>query len=145
MKNIDKLFNELLVAEQEVYEAENQLKRAKHPLEIKLLAAENKLKTAKRYLDEEMQKQKLVTAKVIGANADYIINYSPPRKSVEVVDIEALPDEFVRVKKEPDKIKLKEHLEKCAAETGFLPNYAKFSFGEPILQWRLKKKTHEEV
>lgn len=71
---------------------------------------------------------------------DYKISYTTPKESVKVLDVESLPDQFVKVEKKP---KLKElgellrSLRECGAN---LPNYAVLEMGEPKLKWTAIKK-----
>lgn len=65
------------------------------------------------------------------AGLKYIVNWSTPRQSVKIVDDAAVPDEFCRVKREPDKKKIKEEL-----ESGKAHNWASLEYGEKHLQWR---------
>lgn len=53
--------------------------------------------------------------------------------SVDVLDVEAVPQEFLRMKPEPDKVKIKEHL-----KDGALVNWATLKRGEDILTIRSK-------
>jgi hypothetical protein len=68
------------------------------------------------------------------AGQKYVVNWSTPRQSVKVVDDAAVPDEFCRVKREPDKKKIKEEL-----ESGKAHNWASLEYGEKHLQWRSVK------
>lgn len=54
---------------------------------------------------------------------------------VEIPDETAVPDEFCRVVKSPDKTKIKEHLQSC---NGNPPNWVALVQGEPSLSVRTK-------
>ncbi len=69
---------------------------------------------------------------------DYKISYTTPRQKVVIADIEAVPMEYVRMKREPKMIEIKKLLD--AGETH---NWCKLEAGERHLQWRIIKKTNK--
>lgn len=75
-----------------------------------------------------------------GRANDYKIGYGPPRESVEIIDEEAVPDQFVKLERNPMRKEIGEHL-KGLRETGeAMPNWARLEKGERRLTYRLVKK-----
>lgn len=66
----------------------------------------------------------------------YGFSYSTPRKSIDCPDVDAVPDEFVRIKREPDKRKIGDYLKTCDS----LPNWAVEKEGESKFQIKVLKK-----
>lgn len=66
---------------------------------------------------------------------DYQLSFSTPRESVDVPDVEAVPDDFVKLKKEADKKKIGDYL-----KAGNTPNWASMKLGESKLSWRPVKR-----
>lgn len=61
--------------------------------------------------------------------------YPKSRLSVDVPDVEVLPDAFIRLCKEPNKIKIKEYL-----DNGHRPNWASLKESEPKLTYKILKQ-----
>lgn len=61
--------------------------------------------------------------------------YPTPRKSIDVPDANAVPDDFCRIKREPDKLKIKDHL-----DAGNRPNWASERTSTPKLTYKFIKE-----
>jgi hypothetical protein len=73
-----------------------------------------------------------------GNTCDYKISFTTPRESVDVPDANAVPDDFLRMKPEPDKKKIAEHLRSLPESSR--PNWAAMKLGESKLTWKPVKK-----
>lgn len=85
-----------------------------------------------------MQEQGVTEETVEGQGAKYKIHQTKPRGSVKVADVDALPDEFVRVKKEADKKKISDFLKGLPPEK--MPNWATIEHGAPKVTYSVLKK-----
>jgi hypothetical protein len=68
----------------------------------------------------------------------YVVGWSTPRQSVKVTDVDALPDDLVKIEKKPKLREIGERLKQ-----GWQTNAAKFELGEKHLQWRTVKSKGE--
>lgn len=100
-----------------------KIKNQQEQLATQKLLVENKIARLEKVILEEM-KRGGVQKQSIG-NATY--SWRKGRESVIVPDVDALPDDFVRFKKEADKTKLKEYLRNNKA------NFASIETGEDYL------------
>lgn len=140
---IKELFEKLLAAEEVQSATKKELQKATFLLETKLLEADNEVKALWREIEQEMARLQVTSARIGGEHADYMISYSKPREVVEIADVEALPDHFVRLKKEPRKTELLEFLKQCHETNNPLPNYATIKLGDSKLGWKPIKKGKE--
>lgn len=134
-KSIEAIFAALLVSEQKLAAAKTELQKATTILGNEVSAAEQELTLAWHEIETHMKETGEFELEFPApAGQKYVINWSTPRQSVKIVDEAAVPDEFCRIKREPDKKKIKEEL-----ESGKTHNWASMEFGEKHLQWRSVK------
>lgn len=109
-----------------------------HEIKEKIEALENELRRAQRAATDAMievrdvmQHDGLVEENIRGALVDYKIYFTTPRKSVKVLDTDALPDEFCKIERKPNLRKINDHI----AE-GHTPNWATVEEGTPKLSYK---------
>lgn len=72
-----------------------------------------------------------------GGMTDFKICRTPITKSIDVADIDAVPEEYLRIKNEPDKIAIKEAFK----DAKVLPNWLTYKQGGGNLTWKTVKKS----
>jgi len=133
--NPDELFKAVLDCEAELSEAKAELQKATTLFGQRVNGCEKKLADAWKEVEDYMTSTgEYELSFPAPAGQAYIVNYSTPRQSVKITDDDAVPDELCRIKREPDKKKIKEEL-----ENGKAFNWASLQYGEKHLQWRCVK------
>ncbi len=127
-------FDEVLAQERAISEAKLEIVTVTTPLEIKKAQAEQALEKAWQHIAALMAETGEFEVLLPGENCDYKIAYSKPRQNVEVDD-DAVPDEFCKLVRTPNKKEIKEML-----ESGAKVNWARLKDGESKLNWRTIKK-----
>jgi hypothetical protein len=96
---------------------------------------------AERYVQREKALRKIAYHLMVEAKAKKVelpeatLSIRQGTVRTEVPDDDAVPDEFCRFKREPDKARIKEHLQAC---NGSPPNWAALVQSEPSLSVRTK-------
>ena len=133
-----KMFAELLKAEQELAEIKAQANNIANEWTVKVQNANYKHEAAKAVMQEYMESNGVTEEVFVGDSVDYKVCFTTPRETVDTPDVDALPDEFARIKKEPKKKELLEHIKSLPEHER--PNWATLKLGEKSLTWRLVKK-----
>lgn len=133
--------NELMELLKGVFDAEIMVEtRNKEAKEAEFLldGAKSNLRRALEKLDRYMKESGVVEAKVHGKISDYKISYTAPRGSVEIVDEQAVPDEFKTTQTviSIDKKAAGEFLKQ--AETA--PNWGCIKYSEPKITYKALKR-----
>lgn len=131
-------FKALLGAEQAEREAEQSLKNSQLILGNALRNRREDVERAWNDIQEILNETGEVEPVIQANNVDYVIYRTKSKGKTVVADVDAVPDHFVRVKKEPDLMAIKEHFSQCRPEN--LPNWLKFEIGEGKLTWKTVKK-----
>lgn len=119
-----------------------------------LLEAEQNYKDAKRALDSaraEEVRMKRQMERMTDTLSKYIAEHGPqeidvdgyiykvrqttPQGRLVVPDVEAVPDEWVKVEKKPKLKEIKDHIK----ETGEVFNWCAIEYGEPSVTYSIKK------
>lgn len=131
----EEAFKRILECERSLSSAKAELQKAETIFGGAVNRAEKDLKDAWEAIEGIMAQTGEYEILLPGENGmDYKIAWSTPRQSVKIVDDAAVPDEFCRVKREPDKKKIKEEL-----ESGAKHNWAALEYGEKHLTWKAIK------
>ena len=101
--------------------------------DLKIHKAENDLTDAEIALKAAMGNEESVIVK--GGYQNWKISYKKPRGKVKVTNIDAVPDEFVKIEKKPKLKEIAEYLDKVG-----LSNWAEIETSEPKIQIRSIKK-----
>lgn len=137
-------FGELVQAEKEAAGIKTEADEAAAKFGAALRAVETRISDAWLKIENLLAETGEVSVILPGAVADYEIYRTTPRESVKVLDVDALPEKFVRIKREPDKKAIGEELKALRDAGQAMPNYATLEVGESKLAWRAKKKTTKE-
>ena len=127
-------FQVILECESDLSAAKTELQKATTLFGQAVNGAQKRLDDAWKDMEAYMASTGEYEITLPGDGIDYKIGWSTPRQSVKIVDDAAVPDEFCRIKREPDKKKIKEEL-----ESGKAHNWASLEYGEKHLQWRSVK------
>lgn len=127
---------------QAVLDAENELSKAKSELDkATTLLTQAKNGAEKRLSDAWLQVEKMMaengeyeTIIPLDETNGYRIGWSTPRKSVKVVDVEALPEDLIKTEKKPKLREIGDRLKE-----GWQTNAAALEYGEKHLQYRMVK------
>jgi len=134
--HIEAAFEELLFCEEALSKASTERKKADVLFGNAEAEAEMKVREAwaaiEAIMSETGEYEIMLPAP---GGVQYQIGWSVPKQSVKVIDDDAVPDEFCRLKREPDKKKIKE-----AMDYGTKLNWARLEFGESHLQWKIIKE-----
>lgn len=131
----DDLFKAVLECEADLSAAKTELQKATTLFGQRVNGCEKKLADAWKEVESYMASTGEYEMEFPApAGQKYVVGWSTPRQSVKIVDDAAVPDEFCRIKREPDKKKIKEEL-----ESGKAHNWASLEYGEKHLQWRSVK------
>jgi len=130
----------ILNAEQAQREAESAAKKANLEHDALVHVADKALSDAWGVMQNLMKETGEVECVIPGNAVDYVVSYSTPRESVKVEDVDAVPEEFVKIERKPILKDIGEHLNKLRDIGVSLPNWAVFQLGESKLQWRTRKK-----
>lgn len=131
-------FKLLLEAEQREREAEKKLKDAQLILGNALSAKRKDVETAWSQIQEILNETGEVEPVIQANNVDYVIYRTKSKGKTVVADVNAVPEQYLRIKKEPNLLAIKEHFEQYKPEN--LPNWLKFEKGEGKLTWKTVKK-----
>lgn len=131
VKIIEDLYSQLLITEQKIREVGEKVEfwaDKKHLFQTEAVAIMAEVQKA---MGENNEFQIVASGHLVS------FYYPAVRVSVDVVDIEALPEHLVRIKtiKEPDKLAIKKLL-----DTGAKVNYAALKFNEPKLAYKILKQ-----
>lgn len=120
-------------------EAENHLGKLKEDKAVIVLEldkgiakAEKDLAAAKYLLKELVGGEDVI---VKDTHQNWKVTFTKPKGKTVVSDIDAAPDEFVKIEKKPDLKAIREYLD----ENG-LTNWASIETAEPEITWRAVKK-----
>ena len=131
-------FKALLAAEQEERHAEKALKDSQLILGNALRNRKADVEAAWNAIAALLAETGEYEARIETSNQDYIVHRTKPRGKTVVADIAAVPEEFVRVKREPDLVAIREHFSQYQPEN--LPNWLKFEESEGNWTWKSVKK-----
>lgn len=131
-------FKRLLDAEQKERLANDGLKNAQLIAGRNLDNARKDVQSAWNDIQEILNETGEVEPVIHANNIDYVIYRTKSKGKTVVADVDAVPEQFVRVKKEPDLMAIKEHFSQYKPEN--LPNWLKFEIGEGKLTWKTSKK-----
>ncbi len=130
-------FQNVLEAEFTLSSLKNEKQKVISAMDFNIAEAEYDLRESMKAIDAIMKESgEFEVGLTIGHN-HYKINYSTPRQSVKIVDIDAVPDEFCKIERKP---KLKEIGELLKNGN---TNWAMFELGEKKLQWKAIKHIKE--
>jgi hypothetical protein len=87
-------------------------------------------------IDAYMQETGEIEIILQGAMTDFKICRTPITTTLDIIDVEAVPEEFVRIKKEPDKTAINKAYKDCE----LLPNWLTPKHGGGSLTWKTVKK-----
>lgn len=133
------LFAKLLVAEKKLSEEKQKADEVINNLKLAVSKAEYEFEAAKAAMQKHMEDNGVVEDLLEGDFNDFKISFTKPKEIVDITEMEALPDEFVRVKKEPKKKELLDYIKSFPEHKR--PNWATLKFGEKTLTWRSVKKS----
>jgi hypothetical protein len=127
-----KLFQDLIDAEQQESIADRNVKESQQVLR----QAQNNVKLAWNAIEAYMTETGEYELIIEGKMGNFKVCRTPITKSIDIIDVDAVPDEYLRIKKEPDKIAIKEAYKN--ADT--LPNWLGYKHGGGTLTWKPVKK-----
>lgn len=133
-------FAKVLACEQLKNEAEGQRRQELLKLDGRVLMADRNLKAAWEEVEAAMKENGTVEETLPGDIMDYRIAYSVPRETVDIADGAAVPDNFCRIDRVPNKTEIGKFLKQCHETQNPLPNWATLKPGESKLMWRAVKK-----
>tara|TARA_R110000868_G_scaffold117406_1_gene311894 strand:- start:180 stop:632 length:453 start_codon:yes stop_codon:yes gene_type:complete len=128
----------IITLETQEREIEKELKNQQLIIGNKLAAKRRELEIAWQQVQELMNETGEAEVKVESALQDYVIYRTKSKGKTVVADVEAVPENFLRIKKEPDLMAIKSFYEQYKPEN--LPNWLKFEKGEGKLTWKSVKK-----
>jgi hypothetical protein len=99
--------------------------------------AQNNVKLAWDDIAAYMQETGETEIILQGAMTDFKICRTPITTTLDIIDVDAVPEEFVRVKKEPDKTAINKAYKDCE----LLPNWLTQKKGGGNLTWKTIKKS----
>ena len=93
-----------------------------------------------------MEKTGEVEVVLPGENVDYVVRWTTPRESVKIVDIRAVPDEYLNepAERTAKKKEIGLYIKECRKLNKPLPNWAVMEKGKSELTWGSRKKGKEE-
>lgn len=119
------------------------LKTEQNQLDFRKGEAESSIRSAKAEIDALMKETGEYEVLIPGAPGDmmdYVVGYSTPREAVKIPDVEALPEEFVKIEKKAKLREIGEHLKTLRDSSEPWPNWATLEKGEPKLSWKAIKR-----
>ena len=105
-KKLDRRVEKYRALIQEAAEVSTELE----PLRVQLEELDEQILNVRQEVLDIMIDEELTDARVFAAEA--MLECMPPRISVEVLDVDKVPEEYVRIKKEVDKVAVKAYFEK---------------------------------
>lgn len=135
---IEKAFRELLEAEAALLKKEAEAKQIKWELDQDIALIERYVSQKQEELKKLMGDEKSIL--IEDELQNWKISYTKPRGKVKVTNIDAVPDELVKIEKKPMLKEIGAYLD----EHG-LSNWAEIETSEPKLTWRAVKKTINEA
>lgn len=112
----------------QIKDIEDQANKKIDEIKSKISAIEQEVSGAKSQLEAEFKKTGECEVKVNGVKAT--LGYRKMPVKVLCDDVESIPEEFIRIKKEPNKPKIKKHLN----ETKESVNWASLQADDPVFE-----------
>ena len=148
MPNIDQHTDAILIAFAKVIRAEDKERLAKTDLDA--ITAKMKALIGEAQIEQDAAWAEIAAlmgesgefeVTLPGQANDFRIGWNTPRESVDVPDVAAVPDEFVKIERKAKLKEIGEHLKKLRDQNAALPNWARFERGERKLQYKVVKKS----
>lgn len=130
------MFSSLLKAVDRLSQIEKEKAIQEAMMETRLAFAKEQVATFETMCANYLRENGLLEEKVEGAVCMYKLSFSRPQKSVEIVDIDAVPDEFVKTERTAKKKEIKD----AYKDAKTLPNWLQFKPGKSTFTWKPMKK-----
>lgn len=135
-KELAQAFIQYSEAEQNLAETEKAFKDVEYDFKSRISQQKQAMQNAVTRIEYMMQSVGVVEEVIHGKHCDFKLAFSTPRKSVDVIDVDAVPDEFVKVERKP----MKAEITKAFKDAPQLPNWLQWKEGESKLQIKPIKK-----
>lgn len=129
-------FVEYLEAEREIARLEEEKKQADFEMARFLAEAKANLAKCEENCTRIMRETGVVEEIVEGQLSNFKLGFSTPRRTVDIVDVDAVPDEWVKTERKPMKKEIMAEFKDAAS----LPNWLQWKEGVSKFQWNVVKK-----
>lgn len=129
-------FVNLRAAEDDLTRLEGEKKQADFEMEQFMATAKADVAKWEGECARIMRENGVIEDTIEGVVSNYKLFFGTPRRTVDIVDEDAVPDEFVKVERKPKKAEIT----KAFKDAVSLPNWLQWKDGESKFQWRPVKK-----
>lgn len=129
-------FVKLREAEDELHRLECEKKQADDEMAAFLDRAKSDIERYENICATIMRENGVLEDVVEGLVSNYKLYFGSPRRTIDIVDENAVPDEWVKIERKPKKREIANAFKDAAS----LPNWLQWKEGEGRFQWRPVKK-----